>query len=84
MAKEEIYVDVGFWGGVVPGNEVKTKYTYFYNIPTISPGEMSNLLTVAQFFFGQRCFYYCISVYCFNDYHEYKQDMLLTIDNTQM
>lgn len=23
IAKEEIYVDVGFWGGVVPGNEVK-------------------------------------------------------------
>lgn len=56
MAKEEIYVDVGFWGGVVPGNEVKTKYTYFYNIPTISPGEMSNLLTVAQFFLDNDAF----------------------------
>lgn len=22
IAREEIYVDVGFWGGVVPGNEV--------------------------------------------------------------
>lgn len=22
MAKEEVFVDVGFWGGVVPGNEV--------------------------------------------------------------
>ncbi|KAL0893835.1 hypothetical protein ABMA27_013959 [Loxostege sticticalis] len=23
MAKEEVYVDVGFWGGVVPGNEIE-------------------------------------------------------------
>ncbi|KAI8435062.1 hypothetical protein MSG28_003473 [Choristoneura fumiferana] len=23
MAKEEIYVDVGFWGGVIPGNEIE-------------------------------------------------------------
>lgn len=30
MAKEEVFVDVGFWGGVIPGNEVgdlDDKYT---------------------------------------------------------
>lgn len=28
MANEEIYVDVGFWGGVVPGNEVVINIHY--------------------------------------------------------
>lgn len=28
VAKEEAYVDVAFWGGIVPGNEVPIICTY--------------------------------------------------------
>lgn len=37
-AREEVFVDVGFWGGIVPGNEVNyylvfklLMHTYVYN-----------------------------------------------------
>ncbi|XP_063359509.1 allantoinase-like [Cydia amplana] len=61
MAKEEVYVDVGFWGGVVPGNEmelldmIKAGVVGFKcylidsgvsEFPNITPGELDNVFSV--------------------------------------
>ncbi|KAM3963520.1 allantoinase-like [Aphomia sociella] len=61
VAKEEVYVDVGFWGGVVPGNELELRQLIEAGVvgfkcflinsgvtefPNVTPGDLSNAFAV--------------------------------------